>query len=324
MSGPLVAIAADGAAAAGEVLPALAADWSPAALTAILAHDDGDHRGLGVGRVLLADGLDLDGPVGAAGEALLELTRDARVVLLADRPAHRDLAGWLAVRLGGQLAWAVERIVPEADGVGLRRVVNGGADRLLDRRPDGHGPLIALVRAGAAADAAEPEAVVPAAVVERRTVRSGLAPAATAPTRTRHAPASAPMGPPPLRGRRVVVAVGRGIGGPENVDRFRRLAAALDAGLGATRAVVDAGWLPFEHQIGQTGATVAPDLYLAFGVSGAVQHLVGMRDSRTVVAVNHDPDADLCRVADVVVAADANAVADALLQHLEPEGKPRA
>jgi electron transfer flavoprotein alpha subunit len=80
--------------------------------------------------------------------------------------------------------------------------------------------------------------------------------------------------------------------------------------------VVDAGWVPFAHQVGQTGAAVAPELYLAFGISGAIQHLAGMHRSRCVVAINTDADAPLCRIADLVVKADAVKVAETLLDRL--------
>ncbi|TYK44638.1 electron transfer flavoprotein subunit alpha/FixB family protein [Actinomadura decatromicini] len=121
-------------------------------------------------------------------------------------------------------------------------------------------------------------------------------------------------------GARTIVSVGRGVGGPDAVARYRRLAELTGAALGASRAAVDGGWLPFAHQVGQTGATVAPDLYVAFGISGAVQHTAGMRASGRVVAVNTDPDAPIARLADLVIAADANEVADALLRRLEREG----
>jgi electron transfer flavoprotein alpha subunit len=122
---------------------------------------------------------------------------------------------------------------------------------------------------------------------------------------------------PNLASANVIVAVGRGIGGPENLPVFEALSRRLGAALGASRVVVDAGWLPFSHQVGQTGTSVSPDLYLAFGISGAVQHLAGMRGSDRVVAINTDPDAAICRVADVVIIGDAVEVATGLLERLQ-------
>lgn len=115
-----------------------------------------------------------------------------------------------------------------------------------------------------------------------------------------------------------IVAVGRGIGSdPAALEVFQRLADCLGASLAASRPLVDAGWLPFERQVGQTGKVVAPRLYLAAGISGASHHLMGMKASECVVAINHDKNAEIFKLADLKVAADLEAVVPALLKRLE-------
>lgn len=114
----------------------------------------------------------------------------------------------------------------------------------------------------------------------------------------------------------IIVTAGSGTGGPEGVALVRELAAALGGALGASRAVVDAGWLPYDQQIGQTGTTVQPRLYIACGVSGAIQHLVGMQNSETIVAINRDSDAPIFDCADYAVVGDLQDIVPAWLDEL--------
>jgi electron transfer flavoprotein alpha subunit len=113
-----------------------------------------------------------------------------------------------------------------------------------------------------------------------------------------------------------IVAVGRGIKGQENLKLAEQLAQALGAEVAASRPICDAGWLPMDRQIGSSGQTVAPKLYVALGISGAIQHLVGMKGSRTIVAINKDADAPIFEVADYGIVGDLFDVVPAIIAEL--------
>jgi len=126
-----------------------------------------------------------------------------------------------------------------------------------------------------------------------------------------------------LQSARVIVTGGKGVGGKRGFEKLQELARLLGGMVGATRGAVDAGWISYSHQIGQTGVTVRPEWYLCFGVSGMIQHVAGMSAAKKVIAVNSDRSAPIFRCADYGFVGDWEAVADQMIKHLkERKEKP--
>ena len=123
---------------------------------------------------------------------------------------------------------------------------------------------------------------------------------------------------PKLEDAKVVISGGRGLQDPSNFELLDKLAEALgSAAVGATRAVVDSGWVPYSYQVGQTGKTVKPEVYIAVGISGAIQHLVGMKESKRIIAINKDADAPIFKIADVGIVGDALKVIPKLTEEIQ-------
>jgi electron transfer flavoprotein alpha subunit len=118
---------------------------------------------------------------------------------------------------------------------------------------------------------------------------------------------------------RILVSAGRGCGDPSNLDLVRSLAQRLGGTMAGSRAIVELGWIPHTLQVGQSGTTVGPDLYVAVGISGAVQHIVGMSSSKKIIAINKDPDAPIFKIADIGVVGDAQAILPKLLDQLKKQ-----
>ena len=137
------------------------------------------------------------------------------------------------------------------------------------------------------------------------------------PAEARAAVQGSEAGGRPRRRPTRIVSVGRGIKGEEHIALARQLAEALGAELAASRPICDAGWLPMDRQVGSSGQTVAPKLYLALGISGAIQHVVGMKGARTIVAINKDAEAPIFEIADYGIAGDLFEIVPAMIAELK-------
>jgi len=204
----------------------------------------------------------------------------------------------------GLLTDAVD-LVPGADGPVAEQSVFGGATVVHSRVKRGT-PIVAM----------RPNAVTPEAAPGEATLEPvALAGAAEGAKITERVVAERGARPD-LTEASIVVSGGRGTGGAEGFVLIEQLADALGAAVGASRAVTDAGWYPHQFQVGQTGKTVSPQLYMAIGISGAIQHRAGMQTSKTIIAVNKDPEAPIFELADFGVVGDLFKVVPQLLEEI--------
>jgi len=220
----------------------------------------------------------------------------------------REFVARLAAKLGAGLSADSVAMAMEGDQLVATRPVYAG--KLLAKMTWAKTPWIATLRpnvfkpaestAGKSAQVEKPSVKIPAAkmkLLERREeVSTGL---------------------PELTEAEIVISGGRGMKGPENYVILENMGRVIGAAVGASRAAVDAGWRPHRFQIGQTGRTISPKLYLGFGVSGAIQHLAGMRTSKIIVAVNKDPEAPIFKIADYGIVADLFEVVPALTEEFK-------
>jgi electron transfer flavoprotein alpha subunit len=266
----------------------------------------------GAEKVYVADSPDFSGyVVTPVAELLASLVASAApvAVLVAATAEGKEIAGRLAVKTGsGVLTDAVDVVAGPDDGAPAVEQPNFGGAITVHSVVRTGTPIIA-VRPNAIA--AEPSAG--AAAVE--TVDFAASDAAKAARVMEHVVAEKGERPD-LTEASIVVSGGRGTGSADGFGIIEKLADALGAAVGASRAVTDAGWYPHQFQVGQTGKTVSPQLYVAVGISGAIQHRAGMQTSKTIIAINKDPEAPIFEIADYGLVGDLFTVVPQLLEEI--------
>ena len=278
----------------------------------------GDGGSLGAlageyGATTLYDVGDLKGglpgvPVAAAIQALSESGDAPDALLIPTSYDGRDVAGRLSARLDRPVLTNVMGLSDEG-GLVTEHSVFGGS-MTVKAKFTGPGPGIVVVRAKSfvAESAGGPAAAVVAALAGD-TGTTGSAVVATSHVEERTGPK--------LEEATVVVSGGRGLGEASAYTMIEEVAKLLNGAAGASRAIVDAGWVPYSHQVGQTGKTVKPLVYIACGISGATQHMVGMKGSKNIVAINKDADAPIFQIADLGIVGDVHKVLPALIDALK-------
>jgi electron transfer flavoprotein alpha subunit len=229
------------------------------------------------------------------------------LILFGQAYTDRDVAGRLAARLGVGLLSNASDVRLTDSGVETDHEIFGGT-RIATATMPGK-PHIVLARPKSFQAEPSGGAVPNVETLELPDVGGAEATVAETHVEEREGPQ--------LGDAKVVVSGGRGLGSAEAYDLIEMLAKPLRAATGATRAIVDAGWVPYAKQVGQTGKTVKPAVYIAAGISGAMQHLVGMKDSTTIIAINKDPDAPIFSVADLGIVGDVHKVLPQLIEALQ-------
>jgi len=279
----------------GGSFAALAGEYGASTL-----YDVGDLRGALPGA-----------PIASAIEALIDGGGAPDAIFVPASYDGRDMAGRLSARLDRPV---LTNVIGLEDGEGLvsEHAVFGGS-LTVKAKFTGAGPGLFVVRAKSFN--AEPMGGGPAQVVAAPVGETGA---------TAHAVIAAShveeRTGPKLEDAAVVVSGGRGLGDAGAYAMIEQIAQLLHGAAGASRAIVDAGWVPYSHQVGQTGKTVKPLVYLACGISGATQHMVGMKGSKNIVAINRDGDAPIFQIADLGIVGDVHKVLPALIDELKARG----
>jgi electron transfer flavoprotein alpha subunit len=261
----------------------------------------------GASKVYVVDDPALESPLPQPRvDALAQIVRDSGIenVFFGQSVLAADLAAALAVRLDVGLNWQLVDVEERDGGLVAKQPVL--QDTVLVESGWSSTPRLALFRSGAF----DPQEAEGSAEVEN--VSATFEDFSTGATMVEQAHAEETG--PSIEEADVIVAGGRGLGGPEKFTLVEELAKALGGAVAATRAVVDAGWYPYSTQVGQTGKTVSPKLYVAVGISGAIQHKVGMQSSGTIVAINKDPHAPIFEFADLGVVGDLHQIVPKLTE----------